>query len=75
MDKPTQIRIILFALAWINTILVKKGLQPLPVLSEAVVSDLITFVVSVWALHKNNYWSKTGKRQKAVLKANNLYKR
>jgi SPP1 family holin len=67
MDKGTLIRIILFVLAWVNSLLVQKGIQPLPLISEEVVAEVITFVVSVWTLWKNQYISKKGKIQKEIL--------
>jgi SPP1 family holin len=67
MDRGTIIRIIMFILAWVNTYLVKKGLQPIPVLDEQVIAQIILFVVSVWTLWKNNYISKKGKKQKEVI--------
>jgi SPP1 family holin len=67
MDRGTLVRIILFVLAWVNSLLVQKGIQPLPLISEEVVAEVIAFVVSVWTLWKNQYISKKGKIQKEIL--------
>lgn len=74
MDKGTIIRVVVFALAWFNQYLTSKGIQPLPILDEVFVSTLITFVVSVWTLFKNNYITKKGIDQREVLKMNELTK-
>lgn len=54
MDKFALTRVIIFVLAWVNSLLVSKGLQPLPVLDEMVISSIITFIVSVWVLVRDN---------------------
>lgn len=61
MDRMALVRIIAFALVWLNQYLVQKGLQPLPVLDEQIIADLVTFIVSVWALATNNQLKKTDK--------------
>lgn len=51
------LRTILFALAWVNQLLVSNGYSALPfddAQLEIMVSSVITFVVSVWAWWKNN---------------------
>jgi SPP1 family holin len=72
MDKGTTIRIIVFILAWVNQLLVSKGMHPLPVLDESFIAIAITFFVSVWALFKNNYLTSKGKAQKQALERQNL---
>jgi SPP1 family holin len=72
MDKGTLVRTILFALTWINTLLVSKGYTALPVISETEVALVLTLIVSVWAWFKNSYITKKGREQKAVLKDKNL---
>ncbi len=67
MDRGTIIRIIMFILAWVNNYLAQKGLQPIPVLEEQVIAEIIAFVVSVYTLWRNNYISKKGKKQKEVI--------
>ena len=54
MDKNAIVRIVIFILVWLNQYLVSKGQAPLPVLNEAEISGVITFLVSVWTLIKNN---------------------
>lgn len=72
MDKGTVIRIIIFVLAWVNQLLVSKGMQPLPVLDETILAAVITFFVSLWTLWKNNYITPKGKAQKQALERQNL---
>jgi SPP1 family holin len=67
MDKGTLIRTILFFVAWINTILVSKGYQALPVLSETEVALVLTFAISIYTWFRNNYITKKGKKQKEVI--------
>lgn len=54
LDKASLIRIIVFLLAWLNQYLASKGMQALPVLGEGEVAAVITFVVSVWTLLRDN---------------------
>jgi SPP1 family holin len=72
MDKGTVVRIILFALAWLNQFLVSKGQAPLPVLDEVVVAAIVTFIISLWTLWKNNYITPKGTAQKKALERQNL---
>lgn len=53
-NKKVVVRIILFVFAWLNSFLVERGLQPLPVLDEASVSSFLTFAVSIWTLAADN---------------------
>lgn len=68
MDKATTVRIILFILAWVNTLLVRNGHNPLPVVNEQIVADTITLVISIWTLWKNNSFTKEAKQADAYLK-------
>lgn len=54
MDKSTAIRLTLFALAWLNSILAARGFQVLPVFSETEVADFMTLLISLWTMWKNN---------------------
>jgi SPP1 family holin len=78
MDKGTVIRTVLLFLAFANQILAVAGKEPIPVSDDDVsniylmVSTIITFAVSIWTWFKNNYITKKGQAQKAVLKANGL---
>ncbi|MED3031433.1 phage holin [Bacillus thuringiensis] len=53
-NKGALIRIIVFALAWLNQYLVAKGQQPLPVVGETEIAAVLTFVASVMTLVKDN---------------------
>lgn len=55
MNKMALVRIIVFLLAWLNQYLVSKGYEALPVVSEEMVAELITFIVSVWTLSTHNH--------------------
>ncbi|MDA2651090.1 MULTISPECIES: phage holin [Bacillus cereus group] len=53
-NKGALIRIIVFVLAWLNQYLTSKGYQPLPVLGEAEVAAVVTFIASVLTLINDN---------------------
>ncbi|ANE86652.1 holin [Bacillus cereus] len=53
-NKGALIRIIVFVLAWLNQYLTSKGYQPLPVLGEAEVAVVVTFIASVLTLINDN---------------------
>lgn len=72
MDKWTIVRTVAFALAWINTILAKYGLQPIPVLDEETIALGLALVASIWAWFKNNYITAKGRKQKQALERNGL---
>lgn len=77
MDKGTLIRTIVLFIALLNQILVSCGLYEIPGTAEQqteVLSTLFTLVTSVIAWFKNNYVTAKGKRQKEVLKQQNLTK-
>ncbi|WP_017795195.1 phage holin [Oceanobacillus kimchii] len=74
MDKSTIIRTIALAIAWINMLLSNYGLQPIPVVSEEIIAEILAGVATVWAWFKNNYITARGKSQKEVLKRNSLIK-
>ncbi|MCT1577941.1 phage holin [Oceanobacillus kimchii] len=74
MDKSTIIRTIALAIAWINMLLSNYGLQPIPVVSEDIIAEILAGLATVWAWFKNNYVTLKGKRQKDVLLQNNLTK-
>ena len=72
MDKATLVRLIVFALAWVNAALAQKGLTTLPVLDETQVAFAVTFIVSLWTAVRHNFLGKKGKIQKEVLEQKNL---
>ncbi|MDR4225621.1 phage holin [Heyndrickxia coagulans] len=77
MDKGTLIRTIVLFIALLNQILVSCGLYKIPGTAEQqteVLSTLFTLVTSIIAWFKNNYVTAKGKRQKEVLKQQNLTK-
>lgn len=55
-------------------VLTNYGLQPIPVVSEDVIAEILAGVVSVWTWFKNNYVTVKGKQQKQVLQQNQLIK-
>lgn len=61
MNKMAIVRIVVFVLAWVNSILVAKGMQELPLLSEEEISSVVTFLASVWVMVRNNSVKKTDK--------------
>lgn len=75
MDKGTVIRTLVLFVALINQFLVSFGLYEIPGTVEeqtAFLSTLFTIIMAIIAWFKNNYVTAKGKRQKEVLKANNL---
>ncbi|MEM5014123.1 phage holin [Niallia taxi] len=75
MDKGTVIRTLVLFVALINQFLVSFGLYEIPGTAEeqtAFLSTLFTIIMAIIAWFKNNYVTAKGKRQKEVLKANNL---
>lgn len=71
MDKPSVIRTIILIVALVNQTLVSFGKSPLPFDDNQIdlfVSTVFTIAASLVAWYKNNYVTKKGKRQKAVLK-------
>lgn len=50
------------------------GLQPIPVVSEDVIAEVLAGAVTVWTWFKNNYVTRKGKQQKQVLQQNHLTK-
>ncbi|WP_182101812.1 phage holin [Niallia taxi] len=75
MDKGTVIRTIVLFIALINQFLVSFGLYEIPGTAEeqtTFLSTVFTIIMAIIAWFKNNYVTAKGKRQKEVLKANNL---
>ncbi|WP_437830664.1 phage holin [Niallia taxi] len=75
MDRGTEIRTLVLFVALINQLLVSFGLYEIPGTSEDWTIFLTNgFTVSSAAIawFKNNYVTAKGKRQKEVLKINNL---
>jgi SPP1 family holin len=68
MDKGTVVRILLFALAWLNSFLASKGYETIPYIDETHVAMIVTFVVSSWGFVKHNFFGKKGKAQKEAIK-------
>ena len=82
MDKGTLIRTVLLAITLINqiagTTLIALDEFQVNTIVEAgyiLVSVIATAVASIVAWYKNNYVTKKGKAQKAVLKAQGLAKK
>lgn len=61
MNKVALVRIIVFLLAWTNQMLAQRGYQPLPILSEETVADLVAWLVSIWVMVKDNTLKKVDK--------------
>ncbi|MED4083861.1 phage holin [Halalkalibacterium halodurans] len=74
MDKGTVVRTVALAIAWINMVLVKYDMQPIPVVDEESIATGLAFFMSVWAWFKNNYITARGKEQKEVLQEVGLIK-
>ncbi|PKG24390.1 phage holin [Niallia nealsonii] len=77
MDRGTVICTIVFAWAFVNQIFVYYGFYKIPGTSddwEMILTNVFTFITATIAWFKNNYITVKGKKQKEVLKANNLTK-
>lgn len=72
MDRGTLVRTVLLLVAWVNTFLVSKGYETLPVISEEGIALALSFITSLWAWWKNNYVTSKGKAQKTALDRQNL---
>lgn len=66
MDKGSIVRIVVYLIAWISSLLVAKGKAPLQI-DETYVTLAVTFVISSWAVWKNNYLGWKGRLQKKAL--------
>jgi len=74
MDKGTIVRTAALVIVWINMLLSNYGLQPIPVVSEDIIAEVLAGAVTVWTWFKNNYVTWKGKQQKEVLQKNYLTK-
>lgn len=75
MDKGTIIRTIVLAVALVNQFLVSFGLYEIPGTAEdqtMILTAVFTSIAGGIAWFKNNYITVKGKKQKEVLKENNL---
>lgn len=75
MDKGTLVRLVFFALTWINTWLATNDMYSLPVINEEGVAIVVTFVIGVWVAWKNNNITdeaKIAQKKLDVLKENKI---
>jgi SPP1 family holin len=71
MDKASIVRMVAAALAAIKLILQPFGVElPQEVIDS--IADVVAAVVVLYTAWKNNYISNKGKKQKEILKKNNL---
>ncbi|WP_343273433.1 phage holin [Lentibacillus songyuanensis] len=73
-DKGTWVRTVTLIITWVNMVLVKYDLQPIPVVDDETISIILAGVTTMWAWFKNNYLTLTGRKQKAELKRKGLTK-
>jgi SPP1 family holin len=74
MDTMTKVRTTALVITWVNMILSHYGLQPIPFVSDEDISMVLAGISTVYAWFYNNYVTAKGKRQKEVLRINNLTK-
>ncbi|WP_227995087.1 phage holin [Oceanobacillus sp. CFH 90083] len=74
IDKGTIIRTVTLVVVWINMLLSNYGLQPIPIVSEDIIAEVLAGAVTVWTWFKNNYVTAKGNQQKQVLQKNHLIK-
>jgi SPP1 family holin len=60
-NNNTALRVTLFVLTWINTFAAHQGWYHVPVINEEMVAIIVTAAASVWALYKNNNFTKESK--------------
>ena len=74
-NNNTNLRVTLFVLSWINTFAANQGWYHLPVVDEELASMVLAAIASVWALYKNNNFTKESKvaqKKLDTLKENKL---
>ena len=69
-NNNTNLRVTLFVLSWINTFAANQGWYHLPVVDEELAAMVLTAIASVWALYKNNNFTKEARE--AQWKLNSL---
>lgn len=74
VDKGTIVRTIALVITWVNMLLSKYGLEPIPVVGEDVIAEALAGAATIWAWFYNNYVTATGKQQKHELKKAGLTK-
>lgn len=72
MDKKSLARVIVLIITLINLFLDKASLPHIPEVFGDYTAEMIVFVMSLWAAHKNNYIFKKGQAQKELLEKHNL---
>jgi hypothetical protein len=72
MTKGTAFKTGAFVLLWVNVLLVRLGVDPLPVLDETNTALLGTFIISVYTHFSKQFYGTKGKAQKRVLERTDL---
>jgi len=72
ISQAVWVRIVIFALAWVNVGLVKFFNIELPIVGEELIATFIAAVVSVWTAWKDNPTSQKALRGEKLLKRNGL---
>jgi hypothetical protein len=72
MTKGTALKVGAFALLWVNILLVRMGIDPLPVLDETNTALVGTFIISLYTLISKQFFGTKGKAQKKVLERTDL---
>lgn len=74
-NNNTNLRVTLFVLTWINTFAANQGWYHLPVVNEEGVAVLLTFVASVWAMYRNNNFTKEARQAQHKLNSLKVQKK
>ena len=72
ISQAVWVRIVIFALAWVNVGLVKFFNIELPIIGEELIATFIAAIISVWTTWKDNPTSKNALRGEELLKRNGL---
>ncbi|MBQ9742909.1 MAG: phage holin [Ruminococcus sp.] len=70
MDKGLIVRLVFFIVSMINTILTVSGINPLAVSDSDIyqfVSVMVTVVISVWTMWKNNNFTPAARMAQIIL--------
>jgi SPP1 family holin len=72
IDKATAVKVILFALTWLNVLLVREGYNPLPIIDETTAALIVTFAISLYTTVTHVFLGKRGQAQKKQLEKTGL---
>ena len=72
IDTATAVKAFLFILTWVNVLLVRQGIDPLPVIDETNAAIIVTFVISLYTTVTHLFIGRKGQQQKEQLEKTGL---